>query len=86
MTGRDFCFWLQGYFELSEKMHGIITAEQVEMIKQHLALVFTHEIDPSMGKASHQANLDAIHKPFFQSATQIADEIQTPSGPIRYRC
>lgn len=34
---------------------------QTEAIRKHLALVFKHEIDPSMGPAGHQAELDAIH-------------------------
>ncbi len=42
MTSRDFCFWLQGYFELGNKT---LTGEQVEMIQDHLNLVFVHEID-----------------------------------------
>lgn len=31
------------------------------MIKNHLNLVFKHEIDPSMGDAKHQHELNAIH-------------------------
>lgn len=58
-TSRDFCFWLQGYFELCPNQP--INAEQASLIKAHLGLVFKHEIDPSMGDAKHQAALDAIH-------------------------
>ncbi len=45
MTSKDFVFWLQGTFELG----GIKTLneEQVQMIKNHLKLVFLYEIDPS---------------------------------------
>lgn len=66
MTSRDFCYWLQGFFEI----HGEKTAElptldqdQVRCIKAHLALVFKHEIDPSAGPPDHQAALNAIHTP-----------------------
>jgi hypothetical protein len=59
MTSRDFCFWLQGYFELT-KDEGL-TNEQVELVRRHLDLVFKHEIDPSMGPKKHQEALDAIH-------------------------
>ena len=31
------------------------------MIKKHLALVFKHEIDPSMGDDKHQEELNSIH-------------------------
>jgi hypothetical protein len=47
MTSRDFCFWLQGFFELSNEQ--ALSTAQTSMIAKHLALVFRHEIDPSMG-------------------------------------
>lgn len=59
MTSRDFAYWLQGFFEISDARE--ITKLQTEMIKQHLALVFKHEIDPSMGDAKHQEELNTIH-------------------------
>lgn len=61
MTSRDFCFWLQGHLELSDG--AALNATKVDLIKRHLALVFRHEIDPSMGKPAHQAALNAIHAP-----------------------
>ena len=60
MTSRDFCFWLQGAFEIRGGTNAL-SHEEVETIKKHLALVFKHEINPSMGGAAHQANLNAIH-------------------------
>ncbi len=59
MTSRDFCFWLQGHFELARGMK--LTATQVEAIKKHLALVFIHEIDPSMGPKKKQDELNKVH-------------------------
>lgn len=59
MTSRDFAFWLQGFFELQSPQ--TITPEQTQMIKQHLNLVFLHEIDPSMGDNDHQAKLNEVH-------------------------
>ena len=44
MNTIDFCFWLQGYFELSGET--TITPEQSKIIQTHLSLVFKHEIDP----------------------------------------
>ena len=44
MNSVDFCYWLQGYFELSEAT--TLTANQVDLIIKHLNLVFKHEIDP----------------------------------------
>lgn len=67
MTSRDFCFWLQGYFEINgnqprpSEYCESLNSEQIKMIKNHLALVFKHEIDPSMGPQAHQQTLDEIH-------------------------
>jgi hypothetical protein len=43
MTPRDFCYWLQGMFELQKVTK--LDNEQVTTIKNHLNLVFVHEID-----------------------------------------
>lgn len=59
MTSRDFCYWLQGFFEINEPTE--VTPKQTEQIKKHLNLVFKHEIDPSMGGPEHQAELNEIH-------------------------
>jgi len=59
MTSRDFAFWLQGFFEVSNAE--TITKEQTQVIKSHLNLVFKHEIDPSMGGEKHQTELNEIH-------------------------
>jgi len=59
MTSRDFAFWLQGSFEISDSKE--LDARQVSIIKKHLALVFKHEIDPSMGSSEHQEELNSIH-------------------------
>lgn len=45
MTSRDFVYWLQGFAELNAAPP---TPEQWTAIKNHLNLVFKHEIDPSM--------------------------------------
>ena len=45
MTPEQFIYWLQGFFEISNAE--TITKEQTEIIKNHLNLVFHHEIDPS---------------------------------------
>ena len=44
MNTIDFCYWLQGYFELSGSKE--LDAEKTEIVKNHLNLVFKHEIDP----------------------------------------
>lgn len=62
MKATEFCYWLQGYFEL----HGDIGAEglskrQVDLIQNHLALVFKHDIDPQAGSPAYQQELNNIH-------------------------
>lgn len=59
MTSRDFCFWLQGFFEVGNFKQ--VDYAQTELIRNHLNLVFKHEIDPSMGSPAHQAELNKIH-------------------------
>jgi hypothetical protein len=65
MKSRDFCYWLQGYFEINGE--NVVTPamalspDQVAVIKRHLAMVFVHEIDPSFPEGQQKA-LDAAHK------------------------
>lgn len=63
MTAREFCYWLQGYFEISRSsgLPDHLNPAQVEIIKNHLAMVFKHEIDPSAGPSAHQSALNLIH-------------------------
>lgn len=67
MTSRDFAYWLQGFFEITDAGGDPsapkvgLTIAQTEMVRRHLALVFIHEIDPSAGPPEHQAKLDAAH-------------------------
>jgi len=74
MTSRDFCYWLQGFFEISDASQ--MEAKQVEMVKRHLNMVFVHEIDPSMGDETQQAKLNELHEPKPVEAT-------TPTKPYR---
>lgn len=61
MTSRDFCYWLQGVFEVANPQ--ALDARQTEMIRRHLSLVFKHEIDPTFGDETKQAELDKLHNP-----------------------
>ena len=59
MKAENFCYWLQSAFELMKAES--FDAEQTKIIKNHLAMVFYHEIDPSMGDKEHQGKLNEIH-------------------------
>jgi hypothetical protein len=60
MTSRDFCYWLQGFFEVGSPV--AITPYQTAMIKAHLAMVFRHEIDPSFGNPDYVEELRKVHE------------------------
>lgn len=79
MTSRDFCYWLQGFFEINgsagQSCPPSLDASQTDMVKRHLALVFKHEIDPSMGPSEHQKKLNDIHQAI---KNQEAANLQPP--------
>ncbi len=87
MTSRDFCYWLQGYFEIHNanmpanmrEAQGGLTNHQVDMVRKHLALVFVHEIDPS-GPPQEQAKLNEIHGAAAPTIGGVG-----PHGQV-YRC
>lgn len=63
MNTIDFCFFLQGFFELTDVTE--INAEQTQKIKNHLSLVFRHEIDPLRESETDTPKevLDEAHSP-----------------------
>ena len=61
MTSRDFCYWLQGFFELTGPSQTGLSVSQVDCITKHLNMVFIHEIDPSMPNPK----LDDAHTGFI---------------------
>lgn len=59
MQSRDFVYWLQGFFEISNATS--LDTAQTAAVKRHLEMVFKHEIDPAMGDATHQDALNKVH-------------------------
>lgn len=48
MKPDNFCYWLQGYFELASQQSSgqvMLSPQQIEVIRNHLNLVFEHSID-----------------------------------------
>lgn len=43
MTPEQFCYWLNGHFDLNG--NNVLSAEQVKVIREHLALVFNQKVD-----------------------------------------
>lgn len=64
MKSRDFCYWLQGFFELSSDKS--LDYDQIAAIRNHLNLVFKHEIDPSIdgNDPKIKEDLDNTHNPW----------------------
>lgn len=58
MKSREFCYWLQGLFEVGEPVS--LDEKQTDLICKHLNLVFIHEIDPSY-PSEQQDKLNAAH-------------------------
>lgn len=74
MQTRDFCYWLQGFFEISESTS--LTAKEVLIIKNHLNLVFKHDIDKQYAEKD-KPQLQAIHS---GSRYKTSAEPQLPNG------
>lgn len=80
MKSVEFCYWLQGYFEINgERKEAALTDEQVKIVRAHLAMVFTHEIDPSYPK-EQQKTLGQQHA---EGGFSIGGS--GPAGEV-YRC
>lgn len=80
MKSVEFCYWLQGMFELSNPQ--TLDATQTDLIKRHLAMVFHHEIDPSYGAQQAQQVLNALHR---KPATPPQIGGQNAEG-VMFRC
>lgn len=70
MTPTQFCYWLQGAFEILDPDD--LTKEQVRTVQRHLALVFEHVLDKEHDKGDPKkaAKLNKIHS----------------AGPTKFRC
>ena len=58
MKATEFCYWLQGMFELAEPK--TLNKEQTDTIRRHLAMAFMHDIDKQVPPAE-AAKLDQAH-------------------------
>jgi hypothetical protein len=94
MTTVEFCYWLQGHFELSQtKGRDGLSGDQVTTIRNHLDLVFKHDIDPSYSKdpkvqAAMQATHDGAPLDLFPPGFTPGPDGIGGTGPdgIVYRC
>lgn len=86
MTSRDFAYWLQGIFELGNINE--LDEKQTKIIKNHLNMVFAHDIDPSMGDKAHQGKLQALHQgsPFPTELPSHLTAKEDVPGGYKVRC
>lgn len=74
MKATEFCYWLQGVFEVAKLTE--LDADQTALVKQHLHMVFIHDIDPSYPKDQQEALNNAHLKPGYPGNT----------GGLKMRC
>ncbi len=80
MKSVEFCYWLQGLFELAKPTE--LNAEQTELVRRHLSMVFVHEIDPSY-PPEQQSGLNKLHVGTPENPPSIGG---TGPGGVTYRC
>jgi hypothetical protein len=76
MTSRDFVYWLQGLLEIGDPES--LTKEQLTIVKNHLNLVFLHEIDPSLNKGKTKEevkDLQDVHDGKKKKLSDFAKEV-----------
>lgn len=73
MTTKDFCYWLQGFIEVGDPK--TITEGQLKVIKEHLSLVFRHEVKSPTNTISIDDLPDAMGKrPTLPPIVPLRDE------------
>ena len=84
MQASEFCYWLQGYFELSGGEE-TISKEQAKAIKRHLDLVFVHDLDPKQVAEKLQQIHDGTGKNPNEHMTSQSNNVGLFGEPIM-RC
>jgi len=89
MKSNEFAYWLQGFFELSNT--NTLDEKQVQMIKNHLKLVFLYDIDPSYSDdKTVQAIFQNIHdgKPPLEgiNITKVIPRLPQRDSDVIVKC
>jgi hypothetical protein len=76
MKASEFCYWLQGFFELRSASSPVkaIDGHQAAMIERHLSLVFLHDLDPQQVAEKLQETHDG-KKPATIGGTGLNGEL-----------
>lgn len=65
MNARDFCYWLQGWFEMNKGgLHMSVTVDQLKMIEEHLSYVFTRGDLSNQTKDVSESKLSVSPPPY----------------------
>jgi hypothetical protein len=78
MESKSFCYWLQGLLEIGKPE--TLNKEQVEIIKNHLNLVFKHEIDPSLNEGKSKEEVKELHD-IHDGKKKLSDFIKNGPPP-----
>ena len=88
MKSVEFCYWLQGLFELGNPVS--LNEQQTLLIKKHLNMVFVHEIDGSYPQEQQKALSDAHNNKYvgLDQAWDEEDQFRPPRPSQQYgvRC
>lgn len=82
MTEKSFCYWLNGFFELSETDK--LSEKQVMMIKEHLALVF-NKVTTGQCNVDDQSFLMDLSKS-SRTSDMVCGTYPPTTPPSRQRC
>lgn len=88
MTTRDFCYWLQGVFEVGKLTS--LDEEQTKIVKNHLNLVFVHSIDEDdptgILQATHDGKKILTEDDKKELLKKIAEKVPEASSKTLTRC
>lgn len=86
MTPENFCYWLQGYLELDEQAVEPrpmqLSAAQVIVIKDHLALVFNKQT-PNRSTTRSQPQPVKMERSFFEKDDLLCSNTTVALNPLK---
>jgi len=84
MNEEQFCYWLQGFFEMTEA--DTLSKKQILMIKEHLNLVFTKVTNSPKDLAGEDSSIFFVPRPGYDPNEPVCQTVETKTqkrSPIR---
>ena len=72
MNADNFCYWLQGFFELTNSVN--LTEEQVKIVKEHLQLVFVKVTEEKIDEKTAKSDESTLNEKNTKENTVIKSE------------